>query len=130
MTIDEKEKVKMMRVQGLSYATIASILNISINTVKSFCKYHNLKKSNTNEDNKSYCQNCGKVLTQLEGKKIKKFCSDKCRYQWWYKHRSKTNKEYICPTCGAKFKVYGKTSRKYCSHECYIKARFKEKNRE
>ena len=131
MTIDEKEKVRQMREQGLSYATIASILNISINTVKSFCKYHNYKKSNIRDENISYCQNCGKVLTQIEGKKTKRFCSDSCRYQWWYKHRKQTNsknktyKEYLCPTCGTKFKVYGNTTRKYCTHECYIKSRFK-----
>ncbi len=127
MTIDEKEKVSQMRKQGLSYATISSILNISINTIKSYCKYHNLKKTNNTDDSISYCQNCGEVLTHIKGKKAKKFCCDSCRYQWWYKHRSKTTREYICPTCGTKFKVYGKTARKYCSHECYIKARFKEK---
>lgn len=130
MTIDEKEKVTMMRNQGLSYAIIASILNVSVNTVKSYCKYHNLKKYDKCEDNKTYCLNCGEPLIQLKGKKIKKFCSDSCRYQWWNKHRKKTNKtfnEFICPTCGTKFKVYGKTTRKYCTHECYIKARFKEK---
>lgn len=127
MTIDEKEKVKQMREQGLSYAIISSILNISINTIKSFCNYHKLKKKNNDKSDLSYCQNCGEVLTQIKGKKTKKFCCDKCRYQWWYKHRSKINKEYICLNCGTKFKVYGKTTRKYCSHECYIKARFKEK---
>lgn len=130
MTIDEKEKVTMMRNQGLSYAIIASILNISVNTVKSYCKYHNLKKSDEGEENKAYCLNCGESLIRLKGKKAKKFCSDTCRYQWWNKHRKTNKKKYkeiICPTCSTKFKVYGNTSRKYCTHECYIKARFREK---
>ena len=142
MTDRQKESIKQMRNDGFGYTTISRELNISLNTVKSFCKANNLagyraKKKNILANEKfNYCLNCGVTLIQTKGKKQKKFCCDKCRYQWWNRPINKNNnsrnnfKEYICPTCNTKFKVYGNTTRKYCSHACYIKARFERRRNE
>ena len=81
-------------------------------------------------DNGIICQNCSAVLKQPEHGKKKRFCSDKCRLEWWSKnyelHNFGSEKVYsfICRGCGKKFTSYSNKSRKYCSHECYIKHRF------
>jgi len=65
---------------------------------------------------------------QTEGRKEKKFCSDRCRNKWWNSHLSEVKRkamyEYTCPNCKKTFMAYGNRNRKYCSHECYINDRF------
>jgi predicted nucleic acid-binding Zn ribbon protein len=39
------------------------------------------------ENQKQFCQNCHRKLKQIQGRKEKKFCCDKCRMAWWYKKR-------------------------------------------
>ena len=112
--------VEELRQMGYSYKTIAEKLNISVNTVKSYCRRNNLKTSQ--------CAVCGAELTHIPHKKKKKFCSDKCRMKWWREHKHminrKTKEEFKCEFCGKTFNAYPKAARKYCSHECYVKARF------
>jgi DNA-binding CsgD family transcriptional regulator len=38
MTVIEKEKVRQMRLESITFAQIASGLGLSINTVKSYCR--------------------------------------------------------------------------------------------
>ena len=126
----EKENITKLRNAGCGYTTIANELNISINTIKSFCKANNLggvkAKKNNQKKNISFCLNCGKELEHTHGKKKKKYCSDKCRYQWWNKNRdNKSTYQIRCRYCNKKFNTYKNSNRKYCSHECYIADRFK-----
>lgn len=80
------------------------------------------------KDKKYYCECCGKEVMQKPGRKLKRFCSDKCRNAWWNQHQDQVNKkanyEYVCPCCKKTFIAYGNANRKYCSHECYIEDRF------
>ena len=74
------------------------------------------------------CKNCGQVMVQPIGRKVKRFCSDKCRMAWWNSHREQVQKKsyytLICAHCGKEFESYGNQNRKYCSRDCYLIARF------
>ncbi|RAZ95782.1 RNA polymerase subunit sigma-70, partial [Klebsiella oxytoca] len=58
----------------------------------------------------------------------RKFCSEKCRRQWWKAHPQEGNRKAIvtkkCECCGREFSFYRSRKPKYCSYDCYIKARF------
>ena len=125
-----------MRMDGCSYTKIANSLNISVNTVKSYGRREKLKIKDKIQnapkvlDNKKYalCKNCGTNLLHKPKAKPKKFCSSKCRQQWWKNNTDKINKlsvyYVICNHCGIEFESYGNRHRKYCNHECYIQSRF------
>lgn len=132
----QKSKIINMRAEGFGYRLIAKELDISENTIKSFCRRNNLTRSDqivpTSMPNhpieKVLCKNCGKAVPQNDKRKKKQFCSDKCRMTWWNSHREEVHHKNIvtkvCPGCKNEFQVYGKTDRKYCSHACYITDRF------
>lgn len=66
------------------------------------------------------CRNCNETFeTKKEGQK---FCSERCRLEFWKKARS-TNivRELTCPVCDTIFPTADKR-RRYCSPECYQKA--------
>ncbi len=134
MTDNQKLQIEKLREQGYGYTKIGQMLGISENTIKSFCRRNGLggvaieKVAVPNKEEKHFCLNCGREVKQNQGRKVKKFCSDKCRNKWWNGHLEQVNKkanyEYICPTCKKPFTAYGNANRKYCSHECYIRNRF------
>lgn len=121
MAIDEKSNVVELRNKGYGYKAISSQLNIPLSTVKSILKRETADK----------CKNCGKPLKQIEGKKAKKFCCDKCRMKWWYDNQHLLNKkasyEVECACCKKKFIFYGYGGRKYCSNACYLRDRYGER---
>ena len=148
----QKEKIILMRTQGIGFSEIASNVNISRDTVKSFCMRNKItvinsddkckfcgnplvqkekvKKKFINSDDK--CKFCGNPLVQKEKVKKKLFCCNKCRLDWWHKNPDKLSRKatysFICAGCGKPFSAYGNNHRKYCSHQCYIKERFGGKN--
>lgn len=132
MTDKEKQQIAVYREQGLSYTKISNKMNLSINSIKTYCKRHGLGGVRafdmTGEVKICSCENCGKPVKQNPGRKQKRFCSDKCRNTWWNAHmdlvKKKANYECICMKCGKSFISYGNKERKYCSHECYIEDRF------
>lgn len=133
MTSEQKEQITQLRSNGCGYMKISQMMNISVNTVKSYCRRNEIEKnvpaeSDMQKNEQHICRNCGKKVTQNPGRKEKKFCSDRCRNHWWNEHpdmvRRKANYEYICPCCKKKFTAYGNSGRKYCSHDCYIRVRF------
>lgn len=125
MTNEQIRQLTIMRREGAGYGTIADALHLSINTVKSWCRRHHLPDGSRPA---LVCENCGKPITQVPGRKHKRFCSDKCRNAWWNSHldlvKHKTTHTYVCPNCGKEFTVYGGRKRKYCCHACYIAHRF------
>ncbi len=136
MTINERNEITRLRKAGKSINEIADELNMSRNTVKSFCRRNNMtgpseKKPEIilpkNEETK-LCLYCGKPLVHIPGRRRKKFCNDSCRNHYWNIHvgdvKRKAMYEYTCPACGNTFYAYGNQNRKYCSHKCYIKDRF------
>lgn len=134
MTEEQKARIQKLRVDGYGYTKIARMLGLSENTVKSFCRRKGLngvaseKVTVPADHEKHFCLCCGTEVAQNPGRKEKKFCSDRCRNQWWNSHLEQVNRkavyEYICPCCKKPFTAYGNKNRKYCSHECYIKDRF------
>lgn len=123
MTHDEKEKIIALQKQGLGYTKIANILDLPVNTIKSYCYRHPI----INEIPK--CLTCGSHLDILPHTKTKKFCSDKCRMTWWNSHKNKVRKQayysFVCAYCGKEFQSYGNAKRKYCSRSCSSKMRTK-----
>lgn len=121
MTAEQKAEIITLRSGGITFSDIAEQLGLSINTVKSFYR----RCGNAPEKAAaSCCKCCGKAIVQPSGAREKKFCSDKCRMEWWNAHREDVNKkafyDYVCECCGRHFRAYGSKRRKYCSHKCYI----------
>jgi endogenous inhibitor of DNA gyrase (YacG/DUF329 family) len=133
MTNLQKEHITVLRERGASYSKISAALNISENTIKSFCRRNNLGINSAiyNSETKiieTYCKLCGKELNQTPKGKKKKFCSYSCRMEWWKTHPNsvirKANYSFTCHYCKNEFTAYGNKSRKFCSHACYINDRF------
>lgn len=129
MTEAQKEQVRFLRCEGLGYGAIAARLDISENTVKSFCRRNHLTGVASKEP-VLVCRNCGGPLPQKPKRKQRKFCSEACRRAWWKQHPELIHKAAFypatCAHCGREFQSYGNKNRKYCSHACYIAARFKK----
>lgn len=129
MTDEQKELIEVYRRRGVGYKQIAKELEMSPNSVKSYCRRNKLSNEDLNrEAGESSCEQCGTIIHQVKGRKHKRFCSDKCRNQWWNSHLEQVKRkavyEYVCPVCDKPFSVYGDAKRKYCSHDCYVIGRF------
>lgn len=128
----QREQIRQLRGEGHSYKKISRVLGISENTIKTFCRRNRLggvvQQSVAIKKDGYFCLCCGVPVIQMEGRKEKKFCSDRCRNKWWNSHLDRVNRkanyEFICPCCKKSFTAYGNKNRKYCSHTCYIKDRF------
>jgi endogenous inhibitor of DNA gyrase (YacG/DUF329 family) len=129
----QKEQIAVFRNECLSYTEIAEKLKVSRETIKSYCKRNNMggrkiKADDNIEIIEGYCKNCGEKLIQKEKRKVRKFCSDKCREIWWNSHLNMVKRKAIynfkCLYCGKDFTAYGNSKRKFCTHECYINYRF------
>lgn len=138
MTVDQKEKIRELRLKGIGYKGIANILGLSRDSIRGFCRRNNLGGSScvvalNLEENKKrnlLCTCCERPIKQKTKGRIRRFCSDECRRKWWNENKDERNKseaatyKFTCPYCGKKFTAYGNKKRKYCSHNCYIKDRF------
>ncbi len=136
--MNEQKKTEIMRLRknGLGYKKIATILSLSTNTVKSFCRRKEIEKkeSESKDTEGSVCLLCKEKLMHIKGKRKKKYCSTTCRMKWWHTHLDKVNKKsytaHICLYCQTAFQSYANGNRKYCSHSCYIASRFGGKSNE
>ena len=81
MKRQEIEKIKQMRLNGATPTDIARKLNMSVNTIKSHIRRHPIIPPEPK------CLWCGVPVVQPEGRKQKKFCSDRCRMQYWNNRR-------------------------------------------
>ena len=135
MTQQQKEQIAALRREGYSFTAISDALGISKDTIKTHCRRYGLTAAAPVEKNRKvedgcFCRNCGTPLVQTEGRRLKLFCSDKCRTAWWNSHQNAPGRkavyQYTCVKCGKPFTVYGNAHRKYCSHSCYIADRFGE----
>lgn len=133
MTELQKVDITRLRISGCSYSQIATKLNISENTVKSFCRRNRLKAADIKtvpDVKKSACECCGAELSLTDGKKRKRFCSDRCRNKWWNANLDKVNRrayyDFTCGYCKKSFSAYGNRKRKYCCHECYAADKCKQ----
>ena len=86
MTKYERRELERLYRDGYGPTAIANEMGISVNTIKSYIRWHPSMK------NASHCLYCGKVIFQTKGRKVKKFCSDRCRSQYWnYNYRKGGN---------------------------------------
>ncbi|MDY0316135.1 MAG: hypothetical protein RBQ63_00005 [Acholeplasmatales bacterium] len=80
---DLNKKINELRELGYGYKKIANELNTSVSVVRYAC-------NKQNEDGPvGYCEHCGKEMQFIKGKKRKRFCSDRCRWEWWNEYRRK-----------------------------------------
>ena len=128
LTEKQQAEIRRCRVEGLGYLKIAKQMDLSVNTVRSFCDRNGLTGVARKRDGVIPCKCCGRPVRQNPGRKEKKFCSDECRVKWWNAHQNQVNRKAIykfrCARCGKTFTAYGNDHRKYCSHDCYIADRF------
>ena len=122
MNKQEISTLNIMRAKGKRAADIAIAIGVSVNTVRSYIRRH------PPEDVvQSVCRNCGKPVIQPVGKKVKLFCTDRCRNAWWNSHpeniRRKAYYSFVCEYCGKEFESYGNKNRKYCCQKCYAGSR-------
>ena len=133
MTEEQKSEIMLLRRQGVGYKRIAAIMEISVETVKSYCR-RNFEENATKPvipvgceaAVHSTCKHCGRPLQQTPGKRRREFCGNACRAAYWRAH-PKTLRFQRCAGCGTLLPM-GSVSRKYCSHACYIRRRFGRKN--
>ena len=140
MTNEQKEAIYKLRLQGMGYKSIAKRLDLSRDSVKSYCTRHHLNgpsqlvelNAEVIKENHDLCQYCSNPIRKKEKGRTRKFCSEECRRKWWSEHpevrilKGTATYHYICSKCNKPFSAYGNLKRKYCSHQCYIKDRFGE----
>lgn len=138
MTDSQAKQIRELRMRGVGYRAISSVLGLSRDIVRNYCKSHGLDgyanalSVNMREQMQQgkVCLCCGKEIKQPKTGRKRKFCSDKCRRGWWSEHPEVTNKKETafykktCIYCNKPFTVYGNKNRKYCSHDCYVHDRF------
>lgn len=117
-------RIRAYRESGVPYSEIAETLSLPLNTVKSYCKRHNLGgRRERTADNILLCKQCGEGVPQTPHRKAKIFCSDKCRMAWWNAHpqnvQRKSEQIFVCPVCGENFSAYASAKQRFCSRKCY-----------
>ena len=113
----EKRTIRGMRAAGKLYKEISAELGIEVSALKVFVhwqKHNDVRR----------CEQCKKVLPK-DARKTQRFCSDKCRNDWWYSHQRELQGErlitFVCAVCGKRFTSYKKA--KYCSRACFYTSR-------
>lgn len=138
MTENQGIQIVELRLQGLGYKQIASIVNISRDSVRSYCRVRKLdgyigkaqKDVKADIEKKAACAFCGRPVTNAHTGRPKRFCNDDCRRRYWkdrrhlIKRSEKSTYIRTCPYCNDVFEAYGNKTRKYCCHDHYIKHRF------
>lgn len=83
MTNEEKTKIINLRKEGNGYKKIAKeVPGVSISSIRFIC--NELEKT-------LLCLNCGNKLEMIPHHKEKKYCNDRCRYEYWNKKRGSKN---------------------------------------
>ncbi len=77
-----KDKIRDLRRAGFTLSAIAKLTDSSISAVKSYCSRNNIRSVLYQE-----CLYCGKPLNQMHGRKRAKYCSKKCKDDWWNHYR-------------------------------------------
>ena len=133
MTADQKKAITTLREKGATVGTIADMLNINVNTIKTHLRRHPVAvvaPEPVVETRPSVlkCKHCGRDVVQVPSRKEKLYCSDECRNRWWNMHMDQVQRKayttFVCISCGKQVTVYGNDKRSYCSHDCYIEHRF------
>ena len=121
MTKEVKNQILKLRRLEKSYSEISEETGVSLGSVKSIISRNAIKPEVTEP-----CKCCGEPVLQVEGKKKREFCNNKCRAKYWRQVASKEKPEAKCLNCGAPFYSSVKPEKKFCSHKCYITFRYKK----
>ena len=78
MKTEIKNQIKQLRNAGKGYKKIAKELSLTPSAVRYACH-----KMSDEELLHGKCENCGIKIKSIKGKKKKRFCSDRCRWDWW-----------------------------------------------
>lgn len=89
MTALQSERIAEMRLQNFSYSFIGRALDMSPNTVKSYCRRQGFaaegpRKTKAEKENAQLCKHCHRVMNG--GRSDRRFCSDRCRTAWRRMH--------------------------------------------
>ncbi|NLI63961.1 MAG: RNA polymerase subunit sigma-24 [Bacteroidales bacterium] len=133
MNDEQRQRIKILRFQGLGYKQIAKETGLSRDSVRGYCKRNGLdgygnelfeeyKKTIEREFVNILCLNCGAELEQNKVGRKRKYCSKSCKNEWDNTHRKEY--KFICEYCGREFKSLGTSKRKYCDNDCYTRDRF------
>ncbi len=94
MTEFQAEQIENLRKQGVGYRSIGTIVGLSRDIVRNYCKSKGLDgyaseiTVNIQEQMAlgKVCWCSGKPITQTRTGRPRKFCSDRCRRAWWAAH--------------------------------------------
>lgn len=92
MKEEMKTRIKQLRSEGYGYKRIAKTLALTLSVVR-----YAVTKMSDEDLFEGRCEKCGIKIKSIKGKKKKRFCSDRCRWDWWNnhiketKHKSKSN---------------------------------------
>ena len=125
MTQEQQQEIRRLRAMGEGYKRIGAILNLSVNTVKSFCRRDSAVNPPQSQEkgNQAACLRCGQPLILIAGRRIRLFCSDACRMAYWRTQAYPKENARRCAGCG-RLLMGNDLQRKYCGHTCYIAHRF------
>ena len=82
MDAKQKEEIAHLRMQGMTYEQVSKQLQLSVNTIKLYCQRNQLGGRISTVSEKYFCKQCIAEIKQTPHRKLKKFCSDKCRMKW------------------------------------------------
>ena len=120
MTTEEKNKVLTLSRKGMEGKEIAKSLSIPYENIKKYLQRH--------KDDPVTCSFCGNEMSQQVGKRFKRFCCDKCRMNYWNRHKKvesrKSTIKRICEHCGQPFFDFQNRGRRFCSRACHLKHRY------
>ena len=122
MTKHQIEIAELLYDQGITYAKIAEMLEVSELAVKRACNKIERERKHTLEQY-PICKECGKRIIYERKTRPRLFCDAKCKQTWWNKRIATSNRTSdevkICPTCGKQFITPNSIPRKYCSKICF-----------
>nr|DAU65395.1 MAG TPA: GcrA cell cycle regulator [Caudoviricetes sp.] len=140
MTEEQKLQIRKLRQQGLGYQAIGKMVNLTRDSVRSYCKNHGLQgvrlavEMNTKEriKNGEACAYCAGPIKKAKTGRPARFCCEACRRSYWKAHRDEGKKSekatytMECKYCHKIFESYGNKTRKYCCHAHYVLDRYGE----
>lgn len=110
---DQISRIEDLLCEGKSIRYISSTLGFSRNTIARIAS--EMKEGGTTG---LRCINCHKPIEDPNKYKPRKFCSDRCRFEWHNNRKRKASYICSCVNCGIIFTSYGNRNKRFCSDEC------------
>ena len=115
MTIYEKARILVLHKERKGYKSIAKIMDMSPERVKSYIK-------KVDDRNVCICSECGNTFFAPTGRRKKIFCSKSCKDKYLSKkHRDSVvfKVQCVCEECGKTFLKSKYSKSKFCSRFCF-----------